>query len=55
MDTNEQIRILEASLGKELDDLHCAERKVEIQRLEYNNKLKQLTAILNKGDANVVS
>ena len=52
MDTNEQIRQLEASLGKELDELQNSKRKLEIQELEYSNKLKCLQAILNKGNAN---
>ncbi len=49
MDTNEQIRQLEASLSKEFDEIKNSRRKLEIQELEYSNKLKCLEAILNKG------
>jgi hypothetical protein len=47
------MRQLEISLSQELEDLKAARKAVDIKQLEYENKLKQLTAILNKGAGDI--
>ena len=49
MDTNEQIRMLEVSLTREMEEIKDLKKTLEQKQLAYENKMKQLSSMLNKG------